>query len=105
MSQKIELASKEKCCGLCASKKVVIEGLFITTTEKSCFQTAQFVVPLAAVDDITLENPTCLAYCCKCLCCGTVIRNGRIRLCDCVCKYIVIYVLRSYVYIYRFYTC
>ncbi len=85
-SNKIELASDSKCCGLCASKEVVIEGLFITTTEKSCMETVQNVIPLAAVDDITLINPTSCAYCIKCVRCGCTVRNGKIICCDCSCS-------------------
>ena len=85
MANKIELASESKCCGLCASKEIIIEGLFITTTEKSCCETQQNVIPMAAVDDVTLVNPTKCAYCFKCCTCGTTCRNGRIVVCDLNC--------------------
>ena len=92
MANKIELASEAKCCGLCASKEIIIEGLFITTTEKSCCETTQNVIPMASVDDVTLMNPTKCAYCLKCCSCGTGFRNGRIVCCDCSCQDATLYV-------------
>ena len=92
MANKIELASESKCCGLCSSKEIVIEGLFITTTEKSCCETTQNVIPMASVDDVTLNNPTKCAYCCKALTCGTTFRNGRLVLCDFACSDATFYV-------------
>ena len=92
MANKIELASEAKCCGLCSSKEIIIEGLFITTTEKGCCETTQNVIPMASVDDVTLANPTKCAYCCKCVFCCTTCRNGRVVCCDCSCSDSVLYV-------------
>eukprot|EP01084_Bolivina_argentea_P242134 406305_1 len=84
-TNKIELASEAKCCGLCSSKDIIIEGLFITTTEKSCCETTQNVIPMASVDDVTLINPTKCAYCVKCCCCCSTCRNGKLVICECSC--------------------
>lgn len=92
MANKIELASEAKCCGLCSSKEIVIEGLFITTTNQSCCETTQNVIPMATVDDITLVNPTKCAYCCKILFCCSTCRNGRPVFCECSCSDSVLYV-------------
>eukprot|EP01083_Nonionella_stella_P208409 756329_1 len=92
MANKIELASESKCCGLCASKQIIIEGLFITTTEKNCCETTQNVIPMASVDDVTLVTPTKCAICCKLFSCGTTTRNGRLVLCDFNCTAATLYV-------------
>ena len=92
MANKIELASEATCFGLCSSKQIVIEGLFITTVTKGCCETVENVIPIATVDDITLVNPTKLSYCFKCCTCGTTCRNGALVLCDCSCSDAVFYV-------------
>ena len=92
MTGRIELASEAKCCGLCASKEIVIEALFITTITKTCCETTENVIPLAEVDDVTIAQPKCCAFFCKCLTCGTVCRAGKLRFCDCSCKNNVLYV-------------
>lgn len=89
--QTIDLASEggccgSSCCGACPTKKYKIEALFITADGVNCCGTNQIVVPMASIDHIYLDKPNCRAYLCKCLMLGTVIRNGKIRCCDCGCS-------------------
>ena len=86
MANRIEMSHEQSCGGLCSGKDVVIEGLFITTTETSCCETTQNVIPMANVDDLTMVEPTKCMMCVKILCCCSTCRNGKPVLCECSCN-------------------